>query len=296
MNARSKAVLAAAASVAVVLPAPASADYKVERARFKVKVTATQATSWSVNRKDPFEICGLTFNGSGSQTMRLSTPKASVVHALFAYDTTKKRETQGVMLFGPGWHGTVATKATVDRNGTMTTTPNSPEPCADGDGDGGPPPAPPASDCGRKTMSAYVGLTHFPAGAYPGDAPVPLTGVLALQGPQGGVPDSAYANCPFTGDDQLLLSPTASLTVKSLMGKRKRFTVLGKEREVYDNDGTHRETSMSFKVTFTRLSKGKPPKPESPAGACSDGEDNDADGQYDDGDQDCFRTRGKSES
>jgi hypothetical protein len=125
---------------------------------------------------------------------------------------------------------------------------------------------------------------------------VPLTGVLSIDGPQGGVPGSAYENCTFAGDDTLLRSPTAALTVKTLMGKRKRFTVRGKETEVYDNDGTHRETSMTFKVRFVRVATGKLPKPESPVGACTDGEDNDADGLLDDADQDCFRTRGKSEA
>jgi hypothetical protein len=288
---RRQLIAAAAICLTIAVPATASADFRVERARFKVKVTATQTTTWTVNRRDPFEVCGLTFNGNGSQTLRLKTPKASVVHALFAYDTTKKRETQSVLLRGPLWRGTLATKATVDRNGTMTTTPNSPEPCADGPG--GQPTAPPASDCGRRTTSAYVGLTHFPAGAYPGDAPVPLTGVLSIDGPQGA---GAFENCPFSGSDRLLLSPTATLTVKTLMGKRKRFTVRGKETEVYDNDGTHRETRMTFKATFQRVAKGKPPKPEPLAGACTDGQDNDGDGVLDDGDQDCFRTRGKRES
>lgn len=291
---RRKLIAAAVASLAVVPPATASADFKMEQARFKVKVAATQTTAWTVNRRDPFETCGLTFNGSGSQTMRLSTPKASVVHALFAYDTTKKREGQAVLLRGPFWHGTIAAEATVTRSGSMTTTPNSPEPCSDGDG--GPPPPPPASDCGRRTMRAYVGLTHFPAGLYPGDAPGPLTGVLSIDGPQGDIPNSAYEHCPSSGDDRLLLSPTAALTVKTLMGKRKRFTVRGKESEVYDNDGTHRETRMTSKVTFVRVANGKQPKPEPPAGACADGEDNDADGRLDDRDQDCFRTRGERES
>jgi hypothetical protein len=289
-----KLIAAAAASLTVAVPATASADFKVERARFKVKVSATQTTTWTVNRKDPFEICGLTFNGSGSQTLRLTTPKAAVVHALFPHDTTKKRETQTVLLRGPLWRGTIATKATVNRNGTMTTTPNSPEPC--GDGDGGPPPPPPASDCGRRSTRAYVGLSHFPVGAYPGDAPVPLTGVLAIDGPQGGFPGSAYENCAFSGGDGLLLSPTAALRVKTLMGKRKRFTVRGRETDVYDNDGTHQETRMTFKVTFSRVARGRQPKPEPPAGVCADGQDNDADGLVDDRDQDCFRTRGKRES
>jgi hypothetical protein len=289
-----KLIATAAACLTVAVPATASADFKVERARFKVKVTATQTTTWTVNRRDPFEICGLTFNGSGSQTMRLTTPKAAVVHELFPYDTKKKRETQTVLLRGPFWHGTLATRATVNRSGTMTTTPNSPEPCADGPG--GAPPAPPASDCGHRTLRAYVGLGHFPVGAYPSDAPVPLTGVLSIDGPQGGVLDHAYENCAFSGGDRLLLSPTAALSVKALMGKRKRFTVRGKETEVYDNDGTHQETRMTFKVTFQRVAKGKQPKPEPSAGPCADGQDNDADGLLDDGDEDCFRTRGKSES
>ena len=125
---------------------------------------------------------------------------------------------------------------------------------------------------------------------------MPLTGVLSVDGPQAGVPGSAYENCAFTGDEKLLLSPTAALTVKMLMGKRKRFTVRGKETEVYDNDGTHRETMMTLKVRFVRVAKGKQPKPEPLARACADGQDNDADGRLDDGDQDCFRTRGKSES
>jgi hypothetical protein len=226
--------------------------------------------------------------------MRLAMPKAALVHALFAYDTSKKRESQAVLLRGAFWRGTIPARATVDRNGTMTSTPNSPEPCADGPG--GAPTPPPASDCGRRTTNAYLGLSHFPVGTYPGDAPVPLTGVLSIDGPQGGVPSSAYENCAFAGDDRLLLAPTAALSVKTLMGKRKRFTVRGKETEVYDNAGTHRETRMTFKVTFVRVAKGRPPKPEPPAGACADGQDNDADGRLDDGDQDCFRTRGKREA
>jgi hypothetical protein len=159
---RRRLALVAGALAILAAPAPAAASYKVKHARFKVTLTAKQTTSWSVDRRDPFEVCGSTYRGSGEQTMRVVTKRAAVVHVIHAIDTTKKPEAQAMILLGPLWQGTIATRATVDRSGTMTTTPNSSEPC--GDGDGGPPPPPPEPDCGRRQYAGYVGLTHFPVG------------------------------------------------------------------------------------------------------------------------------------
>jgi hypothetical protein len=278
---------------ALAVAGPAGAATKIKKARFKVTVTATQTTTWSVDRSDPFEVCGLTFRGSGEQTMRLATKRPAVVHVLHAIDTTKKPETQAMILFGPLWRGTIGAPLTVDRSGTMTTTPNSSEPC--GDGDGGPPPAPPEPDCGRRHSAGYLGLTHFPAGSYPSDDPVPLTGVLALDGPKPGAPSQLYRNCPFSADSTLLLSPRATLTARKVFGKGRRFTVRARARTVYDNDGNHQETTMRWKATFTRLAKGRLPQPKNTGPECADGIDNDGDGAVDDQDPDCFRTGGRTE-
>ncbi len=283
----------AALLAAFSLAGTAGAATKIKHARFKVTVSATQTTSWSVDRRDPFEVCGLTFRGSGEQTMRLSTKRPAVVHVLHAIDTTKKPETQAMILLGPLWRGTIAAPVTVDRSGTMTTTPNSSEPC--GDGDGGPPPAPPEPDCGRRRHAGYLTLTHFPAGSYPGDDPVPLTGVLALDGPEPGIPSELYRNCPFSADGTLLRSPRATMTARKVFGKGRRFTVRGRARHVYDNDGNHQATTMRWKVTFTRLGKSRLPRPTSDGAECVDGIDNDADGAVDDQDPDCYRTRGRTE-
>jgi hypothetical protein len=290
-----RAGLAAAVALlaALVAAGPAGAAIKIKQARFKVTVTATQTTAWSVDRSDPFEVCGLTFRGSGEQTMRLATKRAAVVHALHAIDTTKNPETQAMILLGPLWRGTIAAPVTVDRSGTMTTTPNSSEPC--GDGDGGPPPAPPAPDCGRRRHAGYLSLMHFPAGSYPGDDPGPLTGVLALDGPKPGIPSQLYRNCPFSADGTLLLSPRAKMTARKVFGKDRRFTVRARARNVYDNDGNHQETTMRWKATFTRMSKGRLPRPKSDGAECVDGIDNDGDGAIDDQDPDCFRTGGRTE-
>lgn len=290
-----RAGLAAAVALlaALTVAGPAGAATKIKKARFKVTVTATQTTTWSVDRSDPFEICGLTFRGSGEQKMRLATKRPAVVHALHAIDTTKNPETQAMILLGPLWRGTIAAPVTVDRSGTMTTTPNSSEPC--GDGDGGPPPAPPAPDCGRRRYAGYLGLTHFPAGSYPGDDPAPLTGVLALDGPKPGIPSQLYRNCPFSADGTLLLSPRATMTARKVFGKGRRFTVRARARTVYDNDGNHQETTMRWKATFTRLGKGRLPQPKNDGAECADGIDNDGDGVVDDQDPDCFRTGGRTE-
>jgi hypothetical protein len=283
----------AALLAAVAVAGPADAATKIKKARFKVTVTATQTTTWSVDRSDPFEVCGLTFRGSGEQTMRLATKRPAVVDVLHAIDTTRKPETQAMILLGPLWRGTIAAPLTVDRSGTMTTTPNSSEPC--GDGDGGPPPAPPEPDCGRRRYAGYLGLTHFPAGSYPGDDPVPLTGVLALDGPKPGIPSQLYRNCPFSADGTLLLSPRATMTARTVFGTGRRFTVRGRARNVYDNDGNHQETTMRWKATFTRLGKGRLPRPKNDGAECVDGIDNDGDGAVDDQDPDCFRTGGRTE-
>jgi len=213
---------------------------------------------------------------------------------MHAVDTTRKPETQAMVLFGPFWRGAVAAPATVERSGAMATTPNSDAPCADGPG--GAPPASPAPDCGRRSFAAHLGLAHFPAGGYPGEAPVPLTGVLALEGPKPGIPDALYANCPFSGEEALLLSPTAKLTARMVFGTTRRFTVRGRERTVYDNAGTHHETTMAWAATFTRLAKGRLPRPKADGAPCTDRLDNDGDGGIDDQDPDCFATNGRSES
>ena len=285
--------LVAGALAVLAAPAPAAAAYKVKHARFKVTVTGKQTTSWSVNRRDPFETCGVTVAGAGKQTLRLATRRPAVVHALHAIDTTKNPETQAMILLGPLWRGTIAAPVTVDRSGTMTTTPNSSEPC--GDGNGGPPPAPVEPDCGRRRYAGYVGLTHFPAGSYPGDDPVPVTGVLGLDGPKPGIPSQLYRNCPFSADATLLLSPRATMTARKVFGKGRRFTVRARARNVYDNDGNHQETTMRLKATFTRLAKGRPPRPKNAGAECADGIDNDGDGPVDDQDPDCFRTGGRTE-
>jgi hypothetical protein len=278
---------------ALAVAGPAGAGTKIKKARFKVTVTATQTTTWSVDRRDPFEVCGMTFRGSGEQTMRLATKRPAVVHVLHAFDTTKKPETQAMILLGPLWRGTIASPVTVERSGTMTTTPNSSVPC--GDGDGGPPPPPPEPDCGRRQYAGYLGLTHFPVGSYPGDDPVPLTGVLALDGPKPGAPSQLYRNCPFSAADSLLLSQRATLTARKVFGKARRFTVRARAQNVFDNDGTHHETTMRWKATFTRLANRRLPQPGNGA-ECIDGTDNDGDGAVDDQDPDCFRTGGRKEN
>ncbi len=288
-------LVAAAATLlaALALAGSAGAATKIKKARFEVAVTATQTTSWSVDRKDPFETCGLTFRGSGEQTMRLATKRPAVVHALHAIDTSKKPETQAMILLGPLWRGTIAAPVTVDRSGTMTTTPNSSEPC--GDGGGGPPPPPPAPDCGRRRHAGYLSLAHFPAGSYPGEDPVPLTGVLALDGPKPGIPSGLYRHCPFSGDGTLLLSPRATMTARKVFGKGRRFTIRARARKVYDSGGNHHETTMRWKATFTRLAKGRLPRPKGDGAECVDGIDNDGDGSVDDRDPDCWRTGGRTE-
>jgi len=63
------AALTATAMTAAASPANAAGRYKTKNARFKVALTATQTSTWSVDRRDPFEVCGLTFRGSGRQTI-----------------------------------------------------------------------------------------------------------------------------------------------------------------------------------------------------------------------------------
>lgn len=271
--------------------APAGAAYKIDRARFKVKLTATQTTTWSVNRRDPFEICGVTTVGSGKQTIDLVTNPAVSVFVLQAYNTAKPREHQPLTFFGPFLYGTIAAKGTIDTQGTSKSTPNSDQPCGDG-GDGGPPPAPPAPDCGRRSFTGYLGLDYHPVGSWFED-PAPLTGVLTLDGLRAGVP--RYKNCPGA-DDRLLLTPNSSLTVKKVMGTTRRFTVRGHDTEVNNAEGSHSETTLNWKATFTRVAVGNPPRPPAGSGGvCDDNQDNDNDGLVDDQDPDCYRTNGRSE-
>lgn len=285
-------VTLAASGALLALTGAAGAAVKIDKARFKVTVTATQSTTWSVNRRDPFETCGSAYRGSGEQTMRLATKRPASVFVLQPYDTTKGRETQGMTFYGPLWRSTLQAPVTIKRSGTMTSTPNSTNPCGDG-GSGGPPPPPPAPDCGERSSAAFLGLSYFPVGSYPAD-PAPLTGVLRLDGPKPDV-SRLYRTCPFSGDSELLISPTASLTVRKVFGSARRFTVRGRERKVYENDGTRQETTTSWTAKFRRVATGQLPRPSAGAAACTDKVDNDDDGAVDERDPDCYRTKGQSE-
>jgi hypothetical protein len=147
---------------AVALPSSADAKLNGRSFPFDVSVQGSIRESWQIDRDTVSDGCFRTSTGSGGATLSFATPKPV-------------RLTLGVYT---GFHTKPKVNVTVDRNGTVTTTPP-------GEGYTCDEPAPSAAGCGPKSFGARVTLRD--------------TGLFAPQLSRGDRETFSGA-CPLPGD------------------------------------------------------------------------------------------------
>jgi hypothetical protein len=145
-------MLAGAAVCAAVAVSPASAaptPVITTKYTYRVELKGVQTTTWSYRHAGTGG-CDSTQNGSGKQTVRFSG-KPTIVHM---YDGISPTFFTGDPAAGDSGTLKFKLRGTVNRSGSVSTQPLSPE-AAEGcpDGVGGPPPTP---DCGTKKLKGMV--------------------------------------------------------------------------------------------------------------------------------------------
>lgn len=211
-------------------------------ARFKVTVKGLQTTTWSSDHKAEFH-CDSAYNGSGTERVRFASTKAVVIRAF--------RVGKGPVLFvrGKGLPD-LPTRGYVERHGTLTLAPSTPE-CVVGDGDGSGS-APPASDCGRKTISSLPLRLGYDA---LNGKRITLSNATHPSSPK-------FTNCPRNGEgwttilsrDDRHRTAGESLPASDLFDRRQgKMIVLGKGAVRSNSGGTVSTTKISWTLTLTRL-------------------------------------------
>ena len=232
------------ACLAVV--SPASATYLKggnNDAYFKATVKGTQTTTWSEDHKPMFK-CDSASQGSGKETVKFASTKAVVLRA-FQFN-----KGPAIWLRGKG-HADMPTKGYVERNGTRTLAPATPE-CAVGDGDGTY--TPPPSDCGRKPISSMpLRVAHDALNKNR----ITLSNATMMRAP-------VFQQCPLGGEgwpgilsrDAKKRTAGEALPLKDLYDKRQgKMIVIGRGAVSTNSNGYASSTKITWTLTLTRLKR-----------------------------------------
>jgi len=232
------------ASLAVASPASATLlSGGNSDAYFKATVKGVQTTTWSEDHKPQFK-CDSASQGSGKETVKFASTKAVVLRAF--------RFNKGPVMWlrGKG-HADLPTKGYVERNGTRTLAPATPE-CAVGDGDGTY--TPPKSDCGRKPIASMPLRVAYDA---LNKNRITLSNATIPKAP-------IFQQCPLGGQgwpgilssDAKKRTAGEALPLKDLYDKRQGKTiVIGRGAVSSSSNGYASSTKITWTLTLTRLKK-----------------------------------------
>jgi hypothetical protein len=245
-SARLTLMLTAALIAGAAFAASASATVLsggTKEARFKASVKGVQTTTWSSDHKPAFK-CDYEQKGSGTERVKFASTKAVGIRAFSLANGPVQ------LIRGRGF-ADLPTRGYVERHGTLTTAPSTPE-CAVGDGDGSY--TPPPSDCGRKAISSLALRLQYD----------PLNRKRITLS-NGGFPKSPKFNqCPVQGtswttilsSDDRHRTAGESLPAKDVFDRRQgKMIVLGKGVVRSNFQGTVSTTKISWELTLTRVKR-----------------------------------------
>jgi hypothetical protein len=257
-------IIALSLLAAAAMPAATASAAGSRVAYFKVSAQATQDVIWTEDVVVDGGHCGsFSEKGHGRSWLRLHTPAPEP--AIARQIGTESRVQFSVKPY-------LRVEAALQREGTLARSP-----LAAGSGaDCGQSGDPIARDCGlrRFPVDTRISLAYDPPDNWPGiDGTAPLVPSLHISGPYSpqwlGKP--LYQSCPGDRDDVLGVdyfrgfgrdTGAAGVSIKTLFGTRRRFTVDGFINKTQQDPlppgvtGTHPVTKrIKWSVTFTRITR-----------------------------------------